>query len=141
VSFLLDTCVLSELVKPAPAPSVVYWVRKQSEESFFLSVLTLGELHKGIAKFPSSRRRAELEKWIHQDLQSRFAGRILPITEDIASLWGALQGNAERHGHPLPVIDTLLAATALVHRLVLVTRDTSAAEEAKVPVMNPWEET
>jgi toxin FitB len=112
VSFLLDTCVISELVRPRPQPSVVSWIEAADEESLFLSVLTLGELEKGIARSTDLRRRAKLTTWVRGHLADRFRGRLLPIDAAVATRWGMLVGESEASGKPLPVIDSLLAATS-----------------------------
>jgi predicted nucleic acid-binding protein len=117
---LLDTCVISEPTKKRPAGKVLTWLDVQEEMSLFLSVLTLGELHKGISKLPRSRRRSQLQQWVAQDLPRRFTGRILPVDQEVATRWGIMTGEAERAGHPIPVLDGLLAATAAVAGLTLV---------------------
>jgi len=138
VSWLLDTCVVSELVKPAPAPAVVDWLGGCAEESLFLNVLTLGEIGKGVAKLADSSTRTRLEAWLRHDLPDRFAGRILPIDQPVAAIWGTLCGEAERAGSPLPVIDSLIAATALHHGLTVVTRNTRGLERCGAACFDPW---
>ncbi|HAI70053.1 MAG TPA: VapC toxin family PIN domain ribonuclease [Gammaproteobacteria bacterium] len=118
---LLDTCLPSELLKRQPKKSVVDWLNQQPEKSLFLSVLTLGELQKGIAKLIDEERSKKLQKWLDEDLSQRFADRILGITPEIARAWGILQGQLERQGKKMPIIDGLIATTAQVHDLVLVT--------------------
>ncbi len=136
--FLLDTNVLSELVKPKPNPRVVQWVNQAQEETLYLSVLTVGEIRKGVALLPQSPKRARIESWLERDLQERFYHRILPITDRIADRWGLLAARAHSHGNPLHVVDGLMAATALEHNLTLVTRKTKDVDPAGVPVQNPW---
>lgn len=138
MAFLIDTCVLSELVKKRPEPRVVRWVDDAEEETLHLSVLTIGELHKGVAKLRPSAKRRNLESWVRTDLPVRFEGRILPISIDVASRWGELCGEAERRGEPLPVIDALIAATALASSLTVVTRNTNDLERTGVDVLDPW---
>jgi toxin FitB len=137
--FLLDTNIISELVKPRPEPAVVRWVEEIDEDLMYLSVLTLGEIRKGVAALPHAARRVELEAWLESDLRLRFSKRILPIDEDIASRWGALAGQAQKDGRGLPVIDGLLAATAIHHNLTLVTRNTSDIASTGALLFNPWE--
>ena len=122
--FLLDTNVISELVKPRPEPGVVAWIEATDERLLHLSVLTLGEIRRGVAALPQTRRRATLEAWLETDLSSRFHGRILAIDSTVADRWGLLTAQAQKKGIVLPVIDGLLAATALQHNLTFVTRDT-----------------
>ena len=138
MSLLLDTSVVSEFVKKAPDENVVAWLSSQDEESLYLSVLTLGELEQGIAKLRPSTRRDRLRVWVTRDLATRFAGRILPIDIPVAARWGALTGDAEKRGEPLPVIDSLIAATALEHLLSVVTRNIADFERCGVPCVNPW---
>lgn len=137
--FLLDTNVISELLKPRPEPRVTSWVEATDESVLYLSVLTLGEIRQGIAALPQSRRRANLEAWLETDLRSRFHGRILVVDHDVADRWGLLTGQAQRKGLVVPVIDGLLAATALHHNLTFVTRDTSGIADTGVAIFNPWQ--
>jgi len=104
-----------------------------------LSVLTLGEIRKGAALLPQDRRRTHLETWLEIDLQARFAGRILPINSAIADRWGWIAAEAKRKGMTLPIIDGLLAATALHHNLTIVSRNVKDFVNTHVPVLNPWE--
>jgi len=137
--FLLDTNIISELVKPKPEANVTEWVENTDESLLYLSVLTLGEIRRGIAALPQSRRRATLEAWLDKDLRARFEGRILVIDQEVADRWGFLTAAARNSGIVLPVIDGLLAATALEHNLTLVTRDTGQIPSMGVAVFNPWE--
>lgn len=137
--FLLDTDVISELVKPKPHPHVVRWVNETDEDSLFLSVLTLGEIRKGTALLPQGARKSHLETWLERDLPERFLGRILSITDRIADRWGLLAARAQSQGKPVHAIDGLLAATALDHNLIFVTRNVEDVDATGVPVQNPWE--
>jgi len=137
--FLLDTNVISELIKARPDANVTAWVEATDESLLYLSVLTLGEIRRGIASLPQSRRRATLEAWLDRDLQARFEDRILTIDREVADRWGLLTAAARESGIALPVIDGLLAATALEHNLTLVTRDTGQIPSMGVAVFNPWE--
>lgn len=136
---LLDTCVISELVKPRPDENVVSWVDSVDERRLFLSVLTIGELEKGITKLPESPRKTELQAWLEHDLMERFAGRILPVDAAVAVTWGRIQGEAERAGMKLPVSDSLLAASAEVHRFILATRNVVDFDRCGATVLNPWD--
>ncbi|MBK8575230.1 MAG: type II toxin-antitoxin system VapC family toxin [Elusimicrobia bacterium] len=137
--FLLDTNVISELIKPKPQPNVVRWVREADEDALFLSVLTLGEIRKGISLLPQSTRKSRLETWLEKDLPDRFSDRILPVTEQIADRWGLLAARAQSQGKPVHVIDGLLAATALDHNLIFVTRNVQDVDPTGVSYQNPWE--
>ena len=136
--FLLDTNVISELVRPRPDPRVVHWMDTTDEELFFLSVLTLGEIRKGITVLTHPARKVRLEAWLSSNLLPRFEGRILPIDQAIAERWGQITGSLATQGSPLPVIDGLLAATALDHNLTLVTRNTRDVALTRVAVFDPW---
>ena len=137
--FLLDTNCISELVKPKPEPRVVEWMEAADEAMLYLSVLTVGEIRKGLAGIPQSKRRTRLETWLEVDLQARFAGRIMPIDAAVADRWGVIAAGAKRSGKGLSVIDGLLAATALHHNLTIVSRNASDFTNAQVQVLNPWE--
>jgi len=118
--FLLDTNCISELVRAKPEPRVLEWMDAADESLLFLSVLTLGEIRKGIAGLPQSRRRTRLESWLELELRSRFAGRILSIDGAVADDWGLVAAEAKPKGSSLSAIDGLLAATALQHNLTIV---------------------
>jgi len=137
--FLLDTNVISELIKPLPEPNVTTWIERIDESLLYLSVLTLGEIRRGIAVLPQSRRRATLEAWLDKELRARFEDRILAIDQEVADRCGLLTAAARSNGIVLPVIDGLMAATALEHNLTLVTRDTGQIPSMGVAVFNPWE--
>jgi predicted nucleic acid-binding protein len=137
--FLLDTNVISELVRPRPEANVTAWIECTDESLLYLSVLTLGEIRRGIAVLPQSRRRATLEAWLDKDLRTRFEDRILGIDQEVADRWGLLTAAARTSGIVLPVIDGLLAAMALEHNLTLVTRDTGQIPSMGIAVFKPWE--
>jgi toxin FitB len=134
LSYLLDTNVVSELRRTRPNRSVLRWVGDVSTTSLFLSVLVVGEIRKGVERLRSrdAHQAAQLEDWL-DGLRRDFGDRVLPVTTSVAEAWGRLVAPA-----PLPVVDSLLAATALVHGLTLVTRDVGPAERIGVPVLDPW---
>jgi predicted nucleic acid-binding protein len=140
VSWLLDTCVISELVKPRPMAAVVAWIEACDEETLYLSVITIGELEKGIARLPLSARRAKLQGWVRHDLAERFRGRLLAIDQPVAVRWGALAGESEARGQPVAVIDGLIAATGLEHDLTVVTRNIDDFKRCGARCLNPWDE-
>ena len=140
MSFLLDTSVVSELVRKSPHLPVLNWVSEQDETSLYLSVITIGEIEKGIARLPASARRSRLQSWVRRDLIARFGERLLAIDIRAATRWGALTGESEKRGVPLPVIDSLIAVTALVHSLAVVTRNVADFERCGVACVNPWEQ-
>jgi predicted nucleic acid-binding protein len=137
--YLLDTNVISEGIKLRPDVKVKTWVDSIDEQLVHVSVLTLGEIRKGIESLPLSARRAALESWLVYDLVVRFAGRILQVDPEVADRWGRLAGKAKAENRPLPAVDGLLAATALEHNLTLVTRNTLDVVLTGVPLFNPWE--
>ena len=139
MKYLLDTCVISELVKSKPSKKVVSWVKKNDEDNFFLSSLTFGELYKGIAKLPDSKKRKKLSQWIEHDLKERFTGKIFDIDLMVAKTWGEIQGASETAGSPMPAIDSLIAATGLSHDLTVVTRNVADMQQSGVTLLNPWE--
>ncbi|HYL12770.1 MAG TPA: type II toxin-antitoxin system VapC family toxin [Terriglobales bacterium] len=134
--FLLDTNIISELVKTRPERKVTTWIEATDESLLYLSVLTLGEIRKGITALSAAARRVTLEAWLDRDLPLRFAGRILPIDPAVADRWGRIAGSRAARKSPLPVIDGLLAATALHHNLILVKRNTR--DIASAGVFDPW---
>lgn len=137
--FLLDTNVVSELMKRRPARAVAAWVEATPEALFHLSVITIGEVRKGIDLLGNDDpKRAALQGWLDRDLRVRFAGRVLPFDEAVAERWGQLEDVAKKARVTLSTIDAQLAATALHHGLTLVTRNTSDVAPTGIPVFNPW---
>lgn len=135
MSYLIDTNILSELRRPQPEARVVDWFQERPATTLFLSVLTLGELRKGIEAMPAGARRLALLDWLEIDLPAFFCGRILAVDAAVAERWGRLLAKA---GRPLPAIDSLLAATALQHDLALVTRNDRDFVFPELEVINPW---
>ncbi len=140
MKFLLDTCLISELIKREPNPRVLPWLESQDETTLYLSVLTIGELQKGISKLPDSLKKLELQAWVSNDLVARFEGRLLSIDGEVAIAWGRLLGVAEKQGKKLPVMDILIAATAITHNLTVVTRNTRDLERCHAKAFNPWKD-
>jgi len=139
VKYLLDTCVISELIKPEPHSGVFDWLNSQNEEDIYLSVLTIGEIQKGITKLTDSPKKKILQKWMDSDLQQRFDDRIINISNEIALCWGKIQGEAEQKGRKMSVIDSLIAATGIVYDCVIVTRNVADIETSGCRLFNPWE--
>ncbi len=138
LNYLLDTCLISEVARPRPEGKVIEWLAAQRDGALFLSVLTLGEIEKGAAKLQDAERAERIRRWLREDLQLRFTGRILPINQEVAVRWGRLAGEARRGQRTLPVMDGLLAATALVFDLVVVTRNVTDLQAAGARVLCPW---
>jgi toxin FitB len=137
--FLLDTNVVSELMKPRPNPGVVAWVDATPEDLLHLSVLTIGEVRKGIDLLADDDpKRAALQGWLSRDVRVRFAGRLLALDEAVAERWGQIEALARKRRLTLSTIDAQLASTALHHNLTFVTRNTADVAATGVPVFNPW---
>jgi predicted nucleic acid-binding protein len=139
MTFLLDTCVISELVAKQPNPRVVQWVDSIDEDKLFLSAITIGEIKKGIEKLAESSRKSALAEWLEGDLLIRFADRILAIDIPVMLVWGQLTAELEKQGRRMPAIDSLIAATCLQGRLDLVTRNESDFVHSGIMIVNPWE--
>jgi tRNA(fMet)-specific endonuclease VapC len=139
VNCLLDTNVVSELIARSPNPKVVSWIDAVDPMAVHLSVITIGEIRKGIEKLPASARKAELQTWLEHDLLLRFQGRIAPITTETMLRWGELVGRLEMRGRSLTAIDSLIAASALEHGFRLATRNVSDFADTGVALVNPWE--
>ena len=137
--YLLDTNIPSELTRERPDPRVVMWLKAQPAATLFLSAVTIGEIRRGLVVLPSSRRRADLETWFHNELRSWFQDRILPVTHSVADRWGTLDGQRQMKGSPLNTADGMIAATAAEHSLTLVTRNTKDFSDLGLDVFNPWE--
>ena len=140
MSFLLDTNVVSEWVKPRPNAGVITWLDEADEDRLFLSVVTLAELRRGIERLEPGRRRQRLDEWLREELPDRFEGRILPIDAAIAETWGRLVARGEAAGRAIGVLDAFIAATASAHDLTLVTRNVGDFRGSMRAVLDPWRE-
>jgi predicted nucleic acid-binding protein len=138
VRFLLDTCVISELVKPAPDEKVVSWISSCPEEAVFLSVITVGEIQKGISRLPDSGKKDRLQRWLDIDLAARFENRIVPIGQKIIRMWGCILATSESSGRPIPAVDGLIAATGLAYDMTVVTRNVTDLHVEGLAIYNPW---
>lgn len=139
--WLLDTNVVSEAARPQPDRRLEKWIASQPEHTLFLSILTLAEYRKGIQHLsPGDRQRPRLQQAVIA-LEARFSGRILPVSDQIVLRWGSISGEVKRlTGHPPPVIDTLLASTAIEHNLYLATRNIADVARSGAAVFNPWKD-
>jgi predicted nucleic acid-binding protein len=135
--YLIDTNVISELCRRDPEPRVVSWFEQHPARQLYLSVLSLGEIRRGVERLTDGERRQRLHSWLEQDLPLFFSGRLLAVDEAVAHRWGHLLAQM---GRPLPVIGSLLAATALEHGLVLITRNLKDVADLPVEVLNPWQD-
>ena len=138
--YLVDTNIPSELTRDIPDPRVAAFLQHAGQTSIFLSVLTIGEICKGIDTLPASQKRTNLQNWLDNDVRTWFAGRILPVTEAIAERWGHLAAAAKLRGMTLAVVDGLIAATSIHHRLTIVTRNVKDFARLDVSILNPWVE-
>lgn len=139
MKYLLDTCVIAELVTRHPNPKVVVFVDSLDSDDVFLSVITIGEIAKGIEKLPKSKRKQELHSWLKENLLVRFDGRIIPLDTEVLMEWGILIARLESKGMTFPAIDSLIAATTLTHKLTLVTRNVDDFSGTSIEIVNPWE--
>lgn len=133
MNYLLDTCVLSELIKLKPSLNVVKWLSGIDERCLYISVLTIGEIHKGIKKLPKSKKKKNLHIWINFDLKERFNNKILNIDINTATTWGKIQAQSEITGQTLPTIDGLIACTGIAHDLTVATRNTKDMKQVGSP--------
>ncbi len=138
MNYLLDTCVLSEFTRRNPEPKVVRWIAEADEGRLLVSAISIGEIARGIRRMPESHRKEELSTWFNERLLNRFQLRILPLDSEIMVLWGTLTARNESVGKPMPVFDSLLAATALYHNLILVTRNETDFDACGLMIVNPW---
>lgn len=138
MSFLLDTNVVSEWVRPRPDAGVVAWLADVDEDRVHLSVASLAEIRHGIERLPEGRRRDRLARWLGEDLPTRFEGRILDVDREVADAWGGMLARGQRTSRPLSVIDACFAATAEQHGLTLVTRNLSDFAKLGIDLLDPW---
>ena len=138
MNYLFDTCVISELVAKSPNPEVVRWVRSLPEERVYLSVITAGEIKKGIEKLPECRRKDEISTWLYDELLPRFTNRLVALDADILLAWGSLTARLEVQGKTMPAIDSLIAASAIWGGFTLATRNVADFEWAGVRTFSPW---
>ena len=137
MNFLLDTNAVSEWVKPRPNAGLIRWMESADEDRIFLSVISLAELRYGIERMPVGSRRTRLEHWLRAELPLRFERRIISVDERVAEAWGKTVSHSKGLGHTIGVMDAFLSATAEIHHLTLVTRNTSDFPMLK-GILNPW---
>jgi toxin FitB len=138
VSFLLDTNVVSEWVKPRPDRGVITWLSETDEDRVFISVVTLAELRHGLERLNESVRRRRLDEWLQDELPQRFEGRVLLVDRAIADSWGRVMARSQAAGRPVGAIDAFIAATARARDLTLVTRNVGDFEGVVTDIVNPW---
>lgn len=140
MKFLLDTCVISEVVKKKPNLQVIEWLQDQDENDLYLSVITFAEIEKGIAKAADEKRKCYLTQWLETELKPRFKDRVINIDYVVASQWALTQSKAELVGKPMPTMDSLIAASAFAYHCTLVTRNIADMQQSFVTLLNPWED-
>ncbi|MGA9341727.1 MAG: type II toxin-antitoxin system VapC family toxin [Rhodanobacteraceae bacterium] len=137
--FLLDTCVISESTRPRGSDRVRSWLDARATDSLFLSVISIGEIEKGIAQLGAKAAAGKLAKWLQHIVIPQFESRILDVDRAVATRWGRVSGVARRGGTSLPVVDALIGATALEHDLTLVTRNVADFAPLGIQIVNPWQ--
>ena len=138
MNYLLDTNVLSEPLRPHPNKSVIDWLQGVDEDRLFISVIQIAELSRGVALLPEGRKQDRLKAWLQGDLQDRFEGRLLDLDRKSAALWGELMAKAQKEGWALSPLDAFLAAIALTHAFILVSRNEKDFVRTGVTLLNPW---
>ena len=138
MKYLLDTCVISELVAKQPNPRVLEWIDSVDPDGIYLSVITIGEITKGIEKLPNSKRKQELSDWLENELLIRFQENLIQLDVNILIQWGKLNARMETRGQSMPAIDSLIAATAQEHNFILVTRNEADFAGTEIEILNPW---
>ena len=139
MSYLLDTCVVSELRLESPSPAVLTWFELVDAEDLYLSVLTLGEIEFGISLLPNGKKKLSIMDWFEQ-LKLQFDGQLVDVTPAIASRWGVFRAETKKSGCTIPVVDGLIAASAIDRDFLLVTRNVADFKETGVRIFNPWEQ-
>lgn len=138
MSFLLDTNVVSEWIRPQPDAGLIGWLDDADEDDLFLSVVTLAELRRGAERLSAGRRRNAIEEWIARDILLRFERRLLPVDVAVAEAWGEVTAQGESMGRPIAAMDAFIAACARCHGLTLITRNDADYRHVVKSVQNPW---
>ena len=138
MKYILDTCVISELIKPIPSSSVVSWVNSHQEENLYLTSITIGEIQRGIFKLNKSKKKTNLQNWLENELIVRFDRRILGFGLLESKRWGEIQAQAERKGTKMPILDGLIASIALVQNMGIATRNIEDMQVSGATLLNPW---
>lgn len=140
MAYLLDTCAISEMVAVKPNANVLSWFQSQTEKTLFLSIITVGEIEKGIYQLPASKKRTLLETWLFDELVPNFQGRIIDINRKLMTTWAKMTADLKTKGIIRPSFDSLIEAAALHHQLILVTRNVKNFQNSQVTILNPWKD-
>ncbi len=138
MKYILDTCVISELIKPCPSSSVVSWVNSHQEENLYLTSITIGEIQRGIFKLTKSKKRTNLHNWLENELIVRFDRRILGFGLFESKIWGKIQAQTEKNGTKIPILDGFMASIAIVNNMGIATRNIDDMEVSGATLLNPW---
>ena len=138
MKYLLDTCLVAEFTKLTPNQGVLKWLKAEDQLGMHLSCITIGEISKGIEKLDDGQKKNKLSKWLHDDLQVRFQGKVIPLDSDVMMGWGKICGSLEKTGINIPIIDSLIAACAIAYDLILVTKNTKDFNNMNVKLFDPW---
>jgi toxin FitB len=136
--YLLDTNVVSELIRRPIAPRLGEWMNDQADSDLYLASVTLGQMIRGAERLPEGRHRQTLENWLTNVLLPRFKGRVLAFDRETATIWGRILGQGDRQGRPRPIIDAQISATAIRHHLILATRNIADHDGMGAQLLNPW---
>jgi predicted nucleic acid-binding protein len=136
--FLLDTNIISELIRPKPNENLIGWISEQKEENLYLSVITIAEIIRGISKLDNGKKKERLLNWVGKDVSQRFSGRILDFDEKCAFIWGEWQGEGDRLGTPYAIMDSQIASISFRFELTLVTRNTKDFKKLPIKCVDPW---
>ena len=139
MAYLLDTCTISEMIAVQPNVNVLNWFQSQNEKKLYLSIITIGEIEKGIYQLLPSKKRTSLETWLFDDLVPSFQRRLIEIDRTLMTTWAKMLADLKSKGVIRPTFDSLIEATALHHQLILVTRNVKNFQQSQVTILNPWE--
>jgi toxin FitB len=138
MNFLLDTCILTEFARKKPEPKVIHWIDSVGHKLLYVSVITIGEIQRGVERLPDSDRKDDLLKWVCNGLVERLTDHILPLDTMTLTLWGSLTGWKDADGKPMGILESLIAASALRNNMTIVTHYIDVYHRTGVPVVNPW---
>lgn len=138
MNYLLDTCILTEFARKKPDTRVIRWMDSLDHDAIFTSVITIGEIQRGIERLPESDRKEALLIWVYNGLIERLKDHIIPLDTMTLTLWGSLTAWKDVEGKPLGVLESLITASALRNNMTIATRYTDVYHRTGVPVVNPW---